>query len=176
MIRVARGTTEIEGVELDEGKDPVRCHFHRRPTGRHAYLQIPDANARPEYAMHGLPGRRHGAAAVAARAELLRWLDPLSLDRGAMRRHPGRIAAALIAVELAGCCGARVAVCRSVGRPLRRRPSTRHPSHSLRGRPRRSRPLAPPLRSYNLCGPLLGPCHNSSPPARPAVNIKINKR
>ena len=70
MIRVARGTTEIEGFDLAEGRILVRCDFHRRPRGRHAYLQPTDADARPEHPLHGLSRRWGGAHAVAACAEL----------------------------------------------------------------------------------------------------------
>ena len=85
MIRVARGTTEIEGVELDEGKILFDATFtDAPPVGTHVYSTT-DANARPEHFMHGLPRRRHGAAAFDSRTELLRWLDPLSLERGAIR-------------------------------------------------------------------------------------------
>ena len=50
MVRLARGTTEIEGLELDEGRILFDATFHRRPTSRDAYLLTPDEDARPEHA------------------------------------------------------------------------------------------------------------------------------
>ena len=162
MIRVARGTTEIEGFDLDEGY-PVRCHVHRRPTGRHAYLPPTDAHARPEHPLHGLPRRRDGAAAVSARAELLRWLDPLSLERGAIRRDPRRVAAAVRAVDPLDVAVRGQLVRRSRYRILQRRPSPGTPRtayEAVRALPSGAVPLR---RQCNARGPF----PNSSPPARP---------
>ena len=101
MIRVARGTTEIEGVELDEGRILFDATFTDAPgVGTHTY-STPDADAGPEHPLHGLYRRRHGAAAFDAGAELLRWGDSLSSNApGAIRRSPVRVLAALVAKSL----------------------------------------------------------------------------
>ena len=77
MIRLARGGTEIEGLELDRGTDSVRCHFLRRPTGRDSYLLAANEDAGPEHPLHGLRRRRNGSHAVSAGAKLLCRLHPL---------------------------------------------------------------------------------------------------
>ena len=77
MIRLARGGTEIEGLELDEGRILFDATFSDAPpVGTHTYSAA-NEDAGPEHALHGLSRRRNGSHAVSAGAKLLCRLHPL---------------------------------------------------------------------------------------------------
>ena len=77
MIRLARGGTEIEGLELDEGRILFDATFSDAPpVGTHTYaLQMRTQD--PNTLCTAYRGRRDGSHAVAAGAKLLCRLHPL---------------------------------------------------------------------------------------------------